>query len=223
MIDLIGKTVKVNDPDDLLFFYPTFEKRTHLVFTDVDKNILYVGKMKSNLLRNLQVGTKAFINTAGMHDYDFTDREFLLKFVFSKWNKEPPKYLAQTHDSFDDDEFMYCCKVYWVCGRWPYRVDEGVTLFDLFKGSVDSVKDMLKVFFELQTRYPFYVIESSFITFINRSMSIEDQNVSPAYLRLLKTFNSKSSSKIKPAILEYAQSKIKNEELKFIDFILNLR
>ena len=94
-------------------------------------------------------------------------------------------------------------------------------MYNLYKDTVGPVKDLLETYFKLLQTYPHPVIEASFYTFLQRALDIENQEVSPGYKKLLKTFYAKSSNKIKPALYTYAKSS--QTELDFVNMLLSLR
>jgi len=221
---LIGKTVRVKEPKLIQFFYPSFEVKSSLDYLDADKDIIYVGKGRPNVKKYLNENTNRFINTVGMHDIDLTTREGVLDYVYSSRNRKVPQRLKDILDVLSDEDFEYGYKVFWISGVWPYVADSREnTIYQLFKSSLASVKEMMNVYFNLVDNYPFYIVESSFITFLNRVIYVEEQKVNNDYKKLLKNFSSRQGKLIRPSILNYAQSKVDREELRFLNLLLDLK
>lgn len=221
---MIGKTVKIKDPYMLKFFYPDFQVKEELSYSDRDNSIIYVGKSVRNLHDYLYRNTKQYINTAGSPDYDFQNREQIVEWAYKQKEKKlPEKVKAQVKD-FDDEYFMYVLKIFWVSGRWVGETGDGeVSVYNLFQSSVSSLKSSLQIYFKLLDYQPARVVESSFITFLSRIHNIEDQAVNPGYMKLLKQALSKYGTKVKPAVYKLALRKDSREELAFIDLLTDLR
>lgn len=221
---MIGKTVRIKDPYILKFFYPDFQVREELSYSDQDNSIIYIGKSVRNLNDYLYRNTKRFINTVGNPDIDFQNREQVVEWAFKQKEKKlTEKVKAQVKD-FDDEYFMYVLKIFWVSGRWVGETGDGeVSVYNLFQSSVSSLKSSLQIYFKLLENQPARVVESSFITFLSRIHNIEEQSVNPGYLKLLKQALAKYGTKVKPAVYKLALRKDQKEELAFIDLLTDLR
>lgn len=220
-ISLIGKVVKVNSVDDLRFYYPTFQVKSFLSSIDYGIDVIYTGPMNKRATTILQ--SCNYIATQGLYSYDLTDRKAKVAFVFSRYGREPSKSILDCIDFYDEEEFNYCCKVYWTCARWPYKPEHEVSIYQLYQASVESVTEFIKKFLEVRKVYPIGVVEQSFFTFMLRSKSVDEQNVSPVYKRLLKSFYNISGQRFRSAIMTYIDSKLTDRDLRFIEFIYALR
>ena len=179
--------------------------------------------MYRTLIRDLRKNTKSFINTIGRVDIDLTIRSNLIEFIYSKYGKTPSDKTVESVEMLDEDEFIYCIKIFWLIGKWIYDIDSDFSIYDLFKSTIKSVRDMLDIYFNLLEIYPYYVIEASFITFLQRAVDLEEQDVSASYMRLLKQFNDKSGNKIKGSIMQYCQKDKVLDDMRFIGLLLDLR
>lgn len=220
-INLLGKVIKCSDVDDLRFYFPDFKVKAYLSSIDVGNKIIYTGPMNKRASTILENST--YVATQGLYQYDLSDRKEKVKFVFSKYGREVPKSILDNVDFYDDIEFNYCCKVYWTCGRWPYKPEHENSIYELYQASVLPVNDFIKKYLEVRRTYPVGVVEQSFFTFMLRSKSVDEQNVSPTYKRLLKSFFNVSGAKFKSAMTRYIESNFSNRDLRFLDFIFSLR
>lgn len=221
---LISKTVKIENVPALQFFYPTFKVRKELMFSDRDEDIIYIGPYKRGLTEFLSEHTKRFINTVGSPDLDFTKRKEVVEWIYSKVGKQVPNTVLSLIDSYDDDYFNYCVKVMWVTGKWVGDDESSdKTLFNLFQSVTGSLKTSLEVYYELIKQYPPYVVESSFLTFLSRVKTAEEQNVSPAYQKLLNQSKMRIGDKIQPAVVKMATRTPFKLDLQFVDLITDLR
>jgi len=220
-ISLINKTVKVNNVDDLIFFFPDFKVKRYVTSLDMGEKIIYTGTPNRRAMSILETGE--YICTQGLYQYDLSDRKSKLIFVYSKWERDPPNNILESVDLYDDNEFNYCCKTYWVVGRWPYKLENETSIYEFYQASVGPIIPFINKYFESRKSYPTGVVEQSFLTFILRSKSVDEQNVSPQYKRLLKQFHNISGSLAKKAVDEMIDSPIKNRDLRMIEFMFNLR
>lgn len=222
-MDIINKTVNIEDPELLKFFFPDFQIKSKLSYRDRDNNIIYTGAMRRGLIDYLESNTKNYISIIGKMDVDLTQRENMIKFVFSKYGKNPAQSTIDSIEMVDDEEFIYTIKVFWMIGKWLYKMDSDLTIFDLFKSSTKSINNVLSIYFKLLDIYPHYVLESSFLTFIQRAVDVENQEVSASYIKLLERFNTKSGSNVKGSIMNYIKKDNLKDEMRFVDLLLNLK
>ncbi len=220
-ISLLNKVVRVSNVNDLSFYFPDFEVKQSLSMLDYGDKIIYTGPLNKRASTILESCT--YIATQGLYQYDLTDRKEKIKFVYSKWGREVPKNILDSVDLYDDDEFDHCCKTYWIVGRWPYKLEHEASIYDFYQSAVQPINTFIKAFFEVSKSYPIGVIEQSFFTFMQRAKTVDEQNVSPTYKRLLKSFANTSEPKFKSCMLSFIDSPISNRELRFIEFIMNLR
>jgi hypothetical protein len=96
-------------------------------------------------------------------------------------------------------------------------------MFDLFLSTTKSTIEMLETYFNLLDKYPYYMVESSFFTFLQRSRDYEEQDVSDGYKRLLHNFNDKSGSVLKSSIIKYMKKGEMEDRLRFLSLLLSLR
>lgn len=221
---MVGKTIRISDPYILKFFYPDFLVKEDLTYSDRDNKIIYVGKSRKDLKDYLSRNTKCFINTVGNPDLDFTNREKVVEWAFGVKGKQVSPKIQEQVSNIDDEYFLYLLKIYWVTGRWVAEsANPDVSVYNLFQASVSSTKSALQIYFKLVEDQPARIVESSFITFLSRIYNLEDQSVSPGYLKLLKSALNKYGPKVKPAVYKLALRHDGREELAFIDLITDLR
>lgn len=219
---MLNKIVKVSNYQLIQFFYPDMKVRTELSLVDRDNSVLYIGKSRPKLKEWLTLNTKNFISVSGAPEVDFTNPEVLVSWVFAKREKEPSQRILDQIKNMDLPYIEHLCKVYHVSGRWiADHSNIDVTMFNLFQESASSLKGCLDVYFKLREVYPYEVIESSFVTFLSRVISIEDQNVSNSYMKVLKQANQRYGPKIKSIVLKLGTAP--DSELEFINMLTELR
>ena len=219
---MLNKVVKVSNYQLIQFFYPEMKVRTELSLVDRDNSVLFVGKGKPRLKEWLSLNTKEFIATTGQPEVDFTNLEVLVKWVFAKKGKEPSQRILDQLQNMDLNYVEHLVKMYHISGKWMAdNTSVDVSMFNLFQESTVSVKSCLETYFKLREVYPYEVIQASFITFLSRVTSIEDQNVSTSYMKVLKQANQRYGNKIRPLIMRLGTAR--DTETEFINMLIDLR
>lgn len=217
-----NKVVKISSYHLLQYFYPDYKVREELSFVDRDNYVIYIGKPRPNIKRYLEERTKGYISVVGMPELDLTDAKNLVEWVYQKRGKVPAKKTLEGLENMDLSYVEYLVKVFWVTGKW---VEDNSfcekTMYNLFQDSVSSMNSCMKTYFELREVYPYEVIEASYLTFLSRVLTVEDQNASPGYMKLLKQASLKFGSKIRPLVVQLGASE--DSELAFINMLTELR
>ena len=209
---IINKSVKIKDVHLLNIFYPDYETKDCLLF-DKENNIIYTGPTRKNLLEYLKNNTKSFINTVGpMYDYDFDNREVLIEFINFKYSKKLKEDRIHVLLEMPDEEFYRLIKTVWVSGKWGSLEKTDTSIFDLFKVFGKSRSEALKTYFSLLEFYSSSMIESSILTFIEKSLNLEEVNASPYYIRLLKDFRERNDNSKIRNILYYYKTALSQEK-----------
>lgn len=219
-----GKVIKVKDNGLLSFLFPSFQVRSSLSIADRDVDIIYVGPNRKDLRSYLERNSRSYVSSVGVPDVDLSSPLSAVKWIFSQKGQELTDNVKESVESMDDEEFWYLFKVMWVTGKWiGNKEDSKYNTFHLYQTSTMSLKDELTVYFSLLESMNPLVIESSFLTFLSRVKTIESQNVSAGYMKVLKSADSKYGSKIKQAVSKMATRRGLRPELLFIDLITDLR
>jgi hypothetical protein len=216
---LIGKTVSTSNISLIEYLYPNYQVKESLFF-DKDSDVIYVGKMRKDLLEYLREGTSTFINTVGVCDVDLDNRESMLNLVYEKHGKEISEKIKEVIMSLNDKDFVNYVKSYWVLGKSTYENNTEVTIYDLYKNMV-SFNQSVKVFHKLRETYPNEVLLSSIESFIERLVNIKDISVSARYTTLLNDFLMSRGKDLYRVLLKYYQMK-ENKDFKALWLIYAL-
>lgn len=220
-MELNGLNVKTDDVGKIHFFYPDFVIKDELTFSDLDNKIIWVGKKKDK--EWLERNTKDFINTTGIPDLVFDRESWVdLALVRAKARNSKSNILKSAED-LDDEDFFNHLKIFTVTKKWELKYDESETIYNLFKALVSSRGEAIQFYFRLIDNYPPAIIESSLLTFLVRVKNINEQNVSPEYMRLLKQANQVMKDKIKGAVMNLSRSTVLRDELSMLNLITDLR
>ena len=203
---LVGKFVKtvdgdINNTGILNFMYPNFVSRDE-VFYDNDYNVLYMGRIYNGLRKDLELNTKSFICVcnSGIYDIDFTSRNRVLEVLSEKWNKTFKDEVVETLENSPEHDFWQYFKNYWVTGKSTLD-DSDITLWDLYKVLGKQRHEILKVYLKLKEFYNNNFIFSGVLSFIEKSMDIDNvSSQNGRYLKMLQDFNKEYSGKIIPIV-----------------------
>lgn len=219
MIDLSNKVVKVPNVGFLSYFFPEYTiANEYLPFVD---KVIFTGSPQE--IRKFRNSGTVYIGIYGVPEYDLTNREKCLQFVYSKFDKEPPKYLMETKDLYDDNTFFEYCKLTWITGVWPEKIEEqDITIYNLYQSLTQGTSKANEVLFELLKTTSPEIIEASLLTFLTRIKSLDDQSVSVNYKKILLSFKNAHEKNVKPSVERFVFSKLDNTELRLFEFINNL-
>jgi hypothetical protein len=212
-------TVNCSNLRMLEFLYPDYISKSTLFF-DRENKVIYHGKFRKDVKEYLDNNTLSWINTVGPYDMDLDDKETLVKYVYSKWNKVPKDTVLEVVRNLQDIDFDNFIKVYWVLGKAPLDSAD-VTIYDLYRHLGKSKGELLKVYYKLLDVYNVGMLESSILTFIEKSMNYKDVEGSGHYMKLLKDFHDKYRPKIKALLMKYNMLD-ESKEVKLLWLLMQL-
>lgn len=191
----------INNTSVLSFMYPDFLVKDEIFF-DYENNIIYTGGYNKDIRGELTHGTKNFIcvSNTGIQDVDFTNRETIIDILYSKWGKKPKDEVKNALENMSDGDFWLYFKKFWITGRSRVE-DANISIFNLFRVLGKQRHDILETYFKLREFYPDSMIFSSVLSFIEKSMDLDNISVqSGNYLKLLTDFNRGYGDKVVPII-----------------------
>ena len=209
------------DKNLVQFFYPEFQVKSYVNFLDRENKVIYIGKPLNNLREYLENNTKEFICLVGMPELDLSTPKSLINYVFTRVNRKLEPHVELYLTNLDKMELEYFLKCLWVTGQFPYQINKSISMLSLYKSLTKSINDIISTFYKLLDIYSFNIIESSFLTFLEKVKNIENVNVSSYYLKILKDAQMVIKDRLKPAVYQYSKSM--RREVDFIALILNLK
>ena len=209
------------DKNLVQFFYPDFEVKSYVNFLDKENKVIYIGKPLNNLREYLENNTKEFICLVGMPELDLSTPKPLINYVFNKVNRKLEPHVELYLVNLDKIELEYFLKCLFITGQFPYQINKSISMFSLYKSLAKPINEIVSTFYKLLDIYSFSIIESSFLTFLEKIRNIENVNVSPYYLKILKDAQMVIKDRLKPAVYKYTKSN--HSEIDFITLILNLK
>ncbi len=218
-LTIVNHSVKVTDLGLLQFMYPNYVILDKPVLFS-DKPIIFIGETKYvNQIKNLNVD---YILVSALAEFDLTDRLTLLKIIFSKYNRPVPKYLLEFYEDLDDNTFRELVEYYWITGKWLMKEynSSGAFLEFLQSFKTDTVT-ILKTYLTLLNKTGSDYIRVSLFTFLNRVLT-PNGKLSKWYKQVIDNYKMSKIQLIKPAIYNYIDSPIKNEDLRILNLILDL-
>lgn len=208
----------------LQIMYPTFK----LVKTEFDiypdEPFIYIGDQK--WIPKIQTHTEPHIIVATTGEYNLTDRDTLVSLVFARHNKKPPQYLSELVKNWDDDTFYYNMKCAWLLGVVPdkelQKNDLFLKIITNFKSPFDMSKEYLQAL-DLLGDSALKYIEGNLISFILKSREPNDTNTKKkGMFDLQQQFHNQCDKNVPNAIQNLLESPIDNQELKYLNFLLDL-
>lgn len=233
-MNIIKKEVKC-DINLLKFMYPTFEL--------IDENnipafpirpAIYVGNMvgRDRFIKQYNEAKVDYIVVNNFSSIDLTDRRQLVQVGFEKWNRFVPQYLVGNGqekkkgkgkdmgfiDTLDYEDFIWAFKHHWVTGKWVIKkIQDENTFLELITEINQSKLDFIKRFFEVVNDTRPYRIESSIMTFLQRSKykNYKDIN-SKSYRAAIKLFEGKYTERSLEALNSSIDNSIGNYTLRLL-------
>lgn len=229
-LDLIGKQIKCyidnktidyNGLSILQMLYPNFQT-VYNVF-DIYPGIpfIYLGDLR--YISKVKERAEPYIIVSTTGEYDFSNRETLLKVAYAHHGKEVPNYIQDIYESWTTQQFFYNLKIIILLGT---AVDKDFVDKKLLLNIVNNVtspirliKDYLKDISTESTDY----LENDLLSFIGRSMNITvGTTKNKKSLKLRATFYHICNKNVTPAINNLIDSNITNLDLRNLNFILDL-
>lgn len=157
-------------------------------------------------------------------EIDLTTTNSLVKFVYSRFGKEPPQKVLDLCESLSQEEVEEAMKQTWVTGKFPIRMAAtDMSIYDLYKTIPGPQKEMMETYLKIIDQLPINVIESSLLTLLTRVKDIDEQEVSVSYKKLLNQVATKAGDKIPRVVRKYAKVVDGNRELALMNMLLELR
>lgn len=229
-LDLIGKQIKCyidsktidyNALSILQMLYPNFQTVNTIFDIYPDIPFIYVGDLR--YIKKVKERTEPYILVATTGDYDFTDKETLLKVAYLYHGKEVPKYILEVYKTWNTSQFYYNLKIIILMG---VAVDKELVDKKLLLNIVNNVtspikliKDYLKDIEVESTEY----LENDLLSFIDRSSNINRGTTkNKKSLKVRTTFYQVCKNNIPTAVENLINSNVGNLDLRNLNFILDL-
>lgn len=219
---LAGKCVRVSDPGLLVYLLPEWQVMTEVGQFSREKDVIYVGELRSDLRATLDQNTRRWVSAVGAADVDLETRVGLVTFVLGCHGRKPSQALLALIDALDEAEFMRGVKLAYQCGTWPYGDTEGEqSLFDLFKAT-GIIRDAVSVYLKLLEDIPAPLIEAGYLTFLLRVREPEEQQVSAGYLKVITTAAGRVGRHVRSAAAELGLRRDLPLPLRFVNALFVL-
>lgn len=216
--DLINSVIKIPEgyEDVLSILYPNMVVRDFVNALNYREDVIFTGKLKNPEIILLKY-TNSYISLTGATDKTLTRNDLLETCLGRDLKKRELNYLSHV----EDEDFICMCKLACVTGKLniPQRLD--VSIYNLFEATLEPTYSLVDTYLKLLEAYPLKVIESSYITFLDRVVNLNLENVKPKYGIIIKNANSKVSNYIRKSVDTYFKSERK--ELDFLNLLLGLR
>ena len=217
---MINKFVNC-DVNLVQFFYPDFEIKSYVNFLDRENKIIYTGKPLNNLREYLENNTKEYICLVGVPELDLSTTKPLINYVFNKVGRKLDAHVELYLSNLDKLDLEYFLKCLYMTGQFPYKINKSDSMLSLYKSLSQPLNDMLSILDKLINTYSFPIVESSFLTFLEKVNNLENIQVSSYYSMILKNARMLIKDRLKPSVYKYARSS--HTQVDFIVLLLELR
>ena len=188
---------------------------------------IYIGDFSKSddFIERYRTNHQDFIVNVYKSDIDLNDRRILANIVFEKWrNATLPKYLEEIIDDIPQDRFIEEIKIKWVSGKWTIKeLPNEVGFLNLVEELNKSKYNFIKSYFECLKDTKPYVLESSFLTFLNKAKTKSYQGNSYKYKKKLELYKGSKLDKTLNAINEASEYNIDNQELRLLNLLMNIQ
>lgn len=215
----------VPDVNFLKFFYPNFKIISSVEYFSNYEGIIYIVDSKNmayaNNIKDMGI---PYILVSNSCEYDLSNRDILLEFVFSHHNKSVPKYVLEMKDALDNRTFYSLVKNYWVTGSWSLKEYDSVSAFIEFINSfsghrrVQFIKDLLGLIDICSVNK----LEQMFLSFLQKVQN-NDAVLTGSYGKAVLAFRKSRHMSIEDAVLKNITSPIDNQYLRLYNFIISLK
>ena len=229
-LDLVGKQIKCyvdnktmdyNALSILQMLYPNYQTVYSVFSIYPDVPFIYIGDLR--YINKVKERTEPYIIVSTTGEYDFTDKETLLKVAYQRHGKEIPKYILESYQTWSQSQFYYNLKVIILLGSSADRefLDKQLLLniVNNVASPIKLIKDYLKDVELESTEF----LENDLLSFIGRSANINAGTTkNKKSLRLRTMFYNICKKNIPVAMDNLINSNIDNLDLRNLNFILDL-
>ena len=223
-------SIRVKNQGLLDFFYPDY-KRLHEFSMFAEGGVIYDGDSK--YLQKFRDNGVNYIYIVGTPEYDLTVAENLIRFVYSKWGKEPTKkvleYISELDYNRESDAVLIedIAKTVWVAGRTFFDLENDVYLKDfLYAFPKASLLNSITKYLKAAENSSYYINATGgiirFLHNLGRKDIIDDPKINPMYRSSLKNFMDSRSRNVRNALYKFLYSEVESEELKIVMLISDI-
>lgn len=216
-----NKTIDYNALSILQMLYPTYQTIDNTLDIYPDIPFIYIGDLKYINKINNREEPHIIVATTG--EYDFTDKETLLKVAYMKHKKNIPKYILDIYKTWNNDRFYYNIKYIILFGTAIDKtLDDNILLLNVINNITNPIKVIKNYLKDIETNDIKY-LENDLLSFIDRSNNLNINTIkNKKSLQLRAKFYAMSNKNVKEAVNNLIESNIDNEELRNFNFILDL-
>jgi len=218
---LDNKTIDYNALSILQMLYPTYQTVSSSFEIYPDIPFIYIGDLKYISIINNRPEPHIIVATTG--EYDFTDKETLLKVAYMNHKKEIPKYVLDIYKTWSQERFYMNLKYIILFGTSiDKELSNNTILLDVINNITNPIKVIKSYLEDIETNDVNY-LENDLLSFIDRSSNLNiNTTKNKKTLALRAKFYAMSNKNVKTAINNLIESNIDNLELRNFNFILDL-
>lgn len=229
-LDLVGKQIKCytdsknidyNALSILQMLHPTFQTVGTVFDIYPDIPFIYIGDLR--YIKKVKERKEPYILVATTGEYDFTDKETLLKVAYLYHGKEVPKYIMELYKTWTNSQFYYNLKLIILLGASVDReLLEKKLLLNVINNVTSPIRLIKDYLTDIETESTEY-LENDLLSFIDRSSNINRATTqNKKSLKVRTTFYQMCKKNIPQAVDNLIESNISNLDLRNLNFILDL-
>lgn len=212
----MGQVINTEYPDLVRSLFPHYRYETAVPYRD---GFFLIKNLNQTDYGRLKQFTR-YIVVSKTYTGEVWDRERIIEHckTLTKTRRKP------SYEDMDDTEFEKNVKVFAVCGKWPYDVDEA-NIYQLYK-NIDS-RDALKIYLGMRNDgVPPHILLYSILTFVGKVLSSEGSNpgnVNFNYFELMRSKKRRMSNNFKEAITRFSkQVPEMDDDMKVLRLLIDL-
>lgn len=229
-LDLIGKQIKCyidnktidyNALSILQMLYPTFQTVDNVFNIYPDIPFIYIGELK--YINKVKEREEPYILVSTTGEYDFTDKETLLKVAYQYHRKEIPKYILESYQTWSQSQFYYNLKLIILLGSAADKdFSDKKLLLNIINNITSPVRLIKEYLKDIETESTEF-LENDLLSFMGRCINITAGTTkNKKSLKMRATFYSMCNKNIPIAMENLVNSNISNLDLRNLNFILDL-
>lgn len=224
---IINKRMVSGNVNWLRFLFPRYKYIEIYSNEDITKPIIYSGDISlvDNIVKKCQDKDLDYIVKVFYSDINFEDRRILANIVFEKWrNATVPKYLEEIIDDIPKQEFEEMIKIKWVSGKWNIKeISNENTFLSMIEELNKSKYEFIKSYFKcIESNKP-YILEASFISFLQKAKNKNYSGNSFQYKKKLEMYKDKKLNNTLSAIDSALEYNIDNQELRLLNILMSIQ
>lgn len=219
---LINHTVS-GDPDLITLLAPNHTPVEDTQPYPFTPHVIYIGKNTPNLKRRLENNHETHIWVRPNGEINLSTNAAILEHALLNHNKKPTEKQKQVINTMEPQDAKPAIQRALLTGKVALPEQLESSTWELFASIPGPQTDMLRALLTTLEQAPAPQVEASLFTMLLRVRDVKDQEVKPAYKKLLEQASTKIGRNIQKAVRNHAQQTKRIPELALVELLLELR